>query len=124
MIKSGEGVEDLVRGFGPDEGFRVVIVDLQIAFDHGFEFAGAAEGAAADLLLGQRCEPALDQIDPGGAGGSEVHLEAGPLGQSIADKRGLVGTVVVHNEADASSLGTWASMVSRNLRNSTARWRR
>jgi len=105
LTKSGNGVEDLVSGFGPDEGFRMVIVDLQIALDHGFEFARAAEGAAPNLFGGERREPALDQIDPGGAGGSEVDMEAGPLGQPVADQGGLVGPVVIDNEMDLKRLG-------------------
>ena len=105
MTKPGKGFKDLVGGFGPYEGIRVMIVDLQVVPDRGFEFAGAAEGAAANSLVGQRPEPALDQINPGGAGGSEVHLEARPLGQPVADKRGLVGSVIVHNQVDRERLG-------------------
>ena len=36
--------------------------------------------AAADLALGQKREPALDLIQPGGVGGSEVEVIARPFG--------------------------------------------
>ena len=38
----------------------MVVVNLDVVFDRGFGFAGTAEGAAANLLLGQRSEPVFD----------------------------------------------------------------
>ena len=38
------------------------------------------------------------QVQPGGAGGREVNLEAGPLGEPVPDQRRLVGGVVVRNQ--------------------------
>ncbi len=108
MTKPGKGFEDLVSGFGPDEGFGVMVMSPQVAFDRGFEFKLAAEGAASNSFGGQSREPALDQIDPGGAGGSEVHVEARAFGQPVADKAGLVSSVVIHNQVNLEVLGNIA----------------
>ena len=51
--------------------------------------------AALDLLFGKHGKPALDQIEPGAAGGSEVQMEAGTLGQPAMNQRGFVSSVVV-----------------------------
>ena len=40
--------------------------------DGRLQFLDAAVNTAADLALGQKREPALDLIEPGGVGGSEV----------------------------------------------------
>ena len=61
--------------------------------------------AAAQLLFGEQTEPsppaaALHQVQPRGAGGCEVHMEAGPLGKPVPDQRRLVGGVVVHDQVD------------------------
>jgi hypothetical protein len=47
---SGDGLENVVGGFGPDEGLRVVVVNLDEGGDGGFEFVHAAMNAALDLL--------------------------------------------------------------------------
>jgi len=38
--------------------------------DGVLQFAGAAVHPAAQLLFGEQSEPALDQVEPGAAGGS------------------------------------------------------
>ena len=53
---------------------------------------------AANLLLGERGEPALDEIHPRRASGGEVQMEARPLGQPPMNQRRLVGPVVVEDE--------------------------
>ncbi len=63
-----------------------------------FQFPAAPVHSPAQLFVGEQCKPALHQVEPGGAGGCEVNMEAGPLGESIPDERRLVGSVVVHNQ--------------------------
>ena len=53
-----------------------------------------------------------------------MDMPARPLGEPISDEFGLVGSGVVEDEMNIEAVGTLASMVSRNLRNSCARWRR
>ena len=126
LAKAGNVGQYLVGGLGPDKRFGIFVGDVQIAVDGSLQFGAAPMHAAAQLLFGEQTEPALHQVQPGGAGGCEVHMEAGPLGQPVADQRRLVGGVVVRDQVDVEVgrlAGTSASMVSRNLRNSTARCR-
>src|SRR3982751_3118777 len=57
-------------------------------------------GARSDLFLRKCSKPAFHHIDPGSAGGSEVHVEARALGQPSADGSGFVSAVVVQNQMD------------------------
>jgi hypothetical protein len=52
------------------------VVDSEVVFDGGLQLAGAAEGAAPDLLGGEGGEEAFDQVDPRSTGGSEVEMKA------------------------------------------------
>jgi len=89
MAKSRHAGEDLVSRFGPHERLGPGVRDLDIAADGGFQLAGAAVHTPAQLLLRQRCEPALDEIDPRAARRREVHVNAGVPGQPTMDERGL-----------------------------------
>ena len=51
--------------------------------DGRLQFLDAAVNTAADLALGQKREPALDLIEPGGVGGSEVEVIARPFGKPV-----------------------------------------
>ena len=61
--------------------------------------------ATANLFLSKSGEPPFDQIDPGGAGRREVHVETGTFGQPCADGRGFVSAVVVQNQMDVQRRG-------------------
>src|SRR5437899_13025418 len=67
--------EDLVGGFVPDERRGRLVADRQVLTNRGLECARAAMSASFDLLLRERREPPLHQVEPGGAGGSEVHVK-------------------------------------------------
>jgi hypothetical protein len=54
----------------------MTVVVFEVSTDRIFQFAGAAVRPAAQLLFGEQREPALDQIQPGAAGGRKVQLEA------------------------------------------------
>ena len=56
------------------------------------------EGAAADALVGDLTKPAFDQIQPGTAGGNEVHVEPRMPLQPPLDLGMLVRGVVVHDQ--------------------------
>ena len=56
--------DDVVRGFCPDERFRVGIVVFDVVVDGAFELRHAGESAAADTLCGDLPEPALDKVQP------------------------------------------------------------
>ena len=76
MSASGDFFEDVGRRCGPDEGFGVGIVVLQVGFDGGLEVGDAPEDAASDGVLGDQAEEALDQVEPGGGGRGEMEVEA------------------------------------------------
>jgi hypothetical protein len=53
-----------------------------------------------DLLLGERGEPAFDQVEPGSRSGREVQVEAGALDQPASDEQSFARAVVVEDEMD------------------------
>ena len=60
--------KDGFSGGGPHEGSGLSIVVLDEAFDLFDQFFDAGERSAADRLLGDDAEPALDLIEPRGVG--------------------------------------------------------
>jgi hypothetical protein len=76
LTKASDACQDLVGSFRPDERLGVRVGQLGVTVDRELEFAGAAVHAPAELFLRERREPALDKIDPGGAGRREVQMEA------------------------------------------------
>ena len=71
---------------------------IDVGFDGGVEFVDTVEDAAANAFVGEFTKPALDQIQPGGAGGHEMQYEARPFSQPVADFRMLLRTVVVQDQ--------------------------
>ena len=67
-----------------DKGFGVAVIVFEVSADGSAQFAGAAMNAAAQLFFGEQCKPALDQVEPGAAGGCEVQMEAGMAQQPPA----------------------------------------
>ena len=86
------------------------------AADGVFQLDRAAVDAAPDLFFGQLSEPALDQIEPGSRGGSEVQVEARTFGKPAADPLGLVRAVVVQDEVHVEFCGHVAFDGRRNSR--------
>ena len=74
----------------PFEGFRVDVVLGEVSIDGGLEVDDAEECAASQPSLGQRCEEALDGVEPGGAGRREVEGDARVAGEPGDDLRMLV----------------------------------
>jgi len=68
MTTSGDAGEDLAGGFGPDEGLGVPVRDFDVPLDGRLQLSRAAMDAAPQLFVGERREPALNQVDPRGAG--------------------------------------------------------
>jgi hypothetical protein len=65
--EAGDAGEDLVGGLGPDEGLGLGVVDVDDFADRLLEPGDAAVRAAADLLLRELGEPALDAADATGS---------------------------------------------------------
>jgi hypothetical protein len=86
-IYLGEGLEDVLGGFGPDERLRVFVPVLDPFPNVVLQGHPALVNPAADQLLGQEPEPALDLVDLGRAGRGEVQVEAGMAARARADRR-------------------------------------
>ena len=89
---------DLKGGFGPTEGFGVFVPVGQEAGDGLLQARDAVEAAAANGLRGDQAEPALDQVEPRGAGRGEVQMKARMGGQPVLYRGMLVGAVVVADQ--------------------------
>ena len=73
-----------LRWRGPDVDRRVLVGGVQKKVVDGCDQpSNAGEGAPADGLVRELGEPPLDQVEPGGAGGDEMQLEARMLGQQV-----------------------------------------
>ena len=87
---SRDGVEDGIGGLGPDERLWVGIMGLDEGGDGGLELVDAAMDAAFDLLVGEERKPALDLVEPGGAGRREVEVVTPVAGEPRLDRRGVL----------------------------------
>ncbi len=84
--------------FGPDEGFRRLVVFGEIGLDGGLQGGDAGERAAADAFSCDLGEEALDQIEPGRAGRREVQMEARMLSQPCFHGGSFVSAVIVDDQ--------------------------
>src|SRR3972149_6193956 len=105
FTKAFDRGKDVIGGFGPDEGLRIAVADVDVVADCGLEFEGAAMRPASQLAVGGGGKEALDLVDPRGTGGREVQLKAGMTKQPALDERRLVGAVVVEDEMDVECSG-------------------
>src|SRR6516225_10887371 len=95
-----DGSKDIVGGLGPCEWLGIGVVMTDEVHNVGAQSLDAAIDASPDLFVGDEGEEALDLIEPGRAGGREMDMPARPFGEPVADQRGLVRGVVVHDEMD------------------------
>ena len=65
MAVVADAGQDLVGGLGPHVGPWVVVPGVDPGADVGVEVTYRGVGAAAQFLVGQFGEPALDQVEPG-----------------------------------------------------------
>lgn len=72
MAEASDAGDDGVGGFGPDEGLWAAVGVADVAMDRGFEIVGPFEGAALQASAGEKSEPALDAIEPGGGRRGDV----------------------------------------------------
>ena len=72
------------------------------------EFVHACEAVAPDAVLGDVAEEPLDHVEPGGAGGREVHDEARVFDEPGLHVGMLMGRVVVDDQVQRQLLGCLA----------------
>ena len=97
MRETGDAVEDLVRGSGPNEGLGILVVHVDVLADGRFQFFHTPEYPSPDALVGDLGEPAFHQVDPRGVGGGEVEMKSGALREPVPDERRLMGAIVIHD---------------------------
>ena len=88
-------LDDLLRGLGPHERLRLVVVVGDVVLDGRDELGDAGEAAPLEAFGSEFPEPPLDHVQPRRAGRHEVEVEARVLGQPRLDVGVLVGAVVV-----------------------------
>src|SRR5215469_5088622 len=98
FTKTGHAGRDFVSGFGPNKGFRMMIGCFDVASDSGLQLPSGVMHATTNLLFSERRKPALHQIQPGSAGGSEVHVKARMARQPAMNQGGFVRRIVVQDQ--------------------------
>ena len=69
-----------VGGFSrPDEGLGVSVVLSDVSFNGLDQFGDISKATASDLFLRDVSKEALDHVEPGSTGRSEMNVEAGML---------------------------------------------
>jgi len=105
-------LEDGVDGGGPDERLGVVAPGLEEVPNGGDQVGHAGEDAAAQRLLGEPPKPALDEVQPGAAGGGEVQMEARHMitvGR-LTDRRRAIALLVPPCAASSTIRGRSATL--------------
>src|SRR5215467_3547653 len=90
MTEATHAFQDLAGRLRPHEGLRMSVGDPDVPEDAQLEFPGTAVDAAAQLLLGERGKPTLDEVDPQGSRRGEGPADAGMASQLAMDRRGPV----------------------------------
>ena len=77
-----------VGGFGrPNEWLGVDVVLRDVNFDGLDQFGDVGKATASDLFLSDVSKEALDHVEPGSTGRSEMNMEAGMLLQPGLHRR-------------------------------------
>ena len=82
--------QDVLALGAPEVAFGGFVVFSEKADDRVGQFADRGEALLGDEV-GKIAKEAFDQVEPGRGGGSEVHVEAGMLGQPPLHLGVLVG---------------------------------
>jgi hypothetical protein len=98
LRETSDAGQNLVGRPGPDEGFRIFVVNINIFADGRLQLFHASEYATTNPLVGDFGEPALHQVDPGTVGGGEMDTKARSFGEPLPDARRFVRAVVVQDD--------------------------
>ena len=107
--------EDVLGLGGPNErlGLAIPFSDEGV---NGFDQVGnTGEAAASHRLAGEFGKPALDQIEPAGAGRNKVNLDPRALGEPALDARLFVGAVVVEHQMQFERSGVLCVELAQEL---------
>ena len=90
----------MIHALGPDEGFRVRIIEPDVFLNGLHEFGHAFEAAPPDAFARDFAKPPLHQVEPGRTRGREVQVEAPMALQPLLHLRMLVRRIVVHDQME------------------------
>jgi len=93
-MTGGASAFDLLQDVGgfsrPNERLGVGVVLSDIGFNGLDQFGDISKAAASDLFLSDVSKEALDHVEPGSTGRSEMNMEAGMLLQPGLHRRMFV----------------------------------
>src|SRR5215469_3901214 len=98
LRKTGDAGQYLVRRLRPHERLGILVMRGEELLNGSFQLADTTMDTTTKLLVGEFSEPPLHQVHPRSVSGSKVQVVARPLGEPVADQRGLVGAVVVDDD--------------------------
>ena len=116
-------MQDRIGSGSPGERFAALVVSGDEVIDLVDQVFHAGEGAAANRLVGDQSEEALDLVEPGTVGWDEVDMPARPLGQPSFDSRVLVRAVIVYDEMDIQPCRDVAFDPAQESQELLCRWR-
>ena len=99
-MSAGDFFKDVGCFGGPDEGFGILVVCVDVASYGGDELFEVLENASFELVLRQVSEEAFDHVEPTGRGRCEANVEAFVGFQPALDSGMFVGRVVVADQVD------------------------
>lgn len=98
LSKTCDAGRNLICGPSPDEGFGILIVDIEVFANRGLQFFHAAEDSATNPLIGDFGKPALYQVDPRAVGRSVVEVKAWSFGELFPYDGRFMRAVVVQDD--------------------------
>ena len=101
--KSLDCGQDFIGGFCPIEGPGVFVGGVDVFDDRLLQFLGRAVDAPAQLFFGQQRKKPFDLVQPGSAGRREMDMPVRPFGEPVADRLGLMGGVIVHDDVNVET---------------------
>jgi hypothetical protein len=86
--------EDVGGGCGPDEGFGVLVVMIDVVFNRVDRFDHVAKNSTTYAIRGKVAKKSFDHVQPGSAGGLEVNVESRMAFSPALDVEMFVGRIV------------------------------
>ena len=103
-MKGGACALDLLQYVGclagPDEGFGVVVVMVDVVEDRCDQLLDTGKDFVAQAIFSQVAEEALHHVQPRAASRREVHAEAGMTVEPALDPGMFMGGAVIHDHMD------------------------
>jgi len=98
--------KDLVDLFHPDEGFRFLIMNLDIFANRPDQFRNAGECPPANPFPCQFSEPSFDHVQPGRTRRREMEMKTRVFGQPLFDDRVGMRSVIIQDQMKITAAGS------------------